>query len=55
MLTNTRPHKDLAFRDMMGLKVEDVVKTQWKGSALQLPGEISSRKITNLILEVGLW
>jgi len=26
---------DLAFRDMMGLNVEDVVKTQWKGSALQ--------------------
>lgn len=26
---------DLAFRDMMGLAPEDLVKTQWKGTALQ--------------------
>jgi hypothetical protein len=30
--------QDLAFRDMMGLAPEDLVKTQWKGTALQCPG-----------------
>ena len=31
--------QDLAFRDMMGLLPEDLVKTQWKGTPLQRLGD----------------